>query len=135
MEDMQTGKEKILVVDDLYAHRTLIVQYLEDAGYQVNSCVTPEDVGDQILECKVVVMDVHYGRERPLAGLDYIVEEIQNGRINPDRTNIIFKSIWGRDRPELAERLQRVGKFEWLDAREGLELTELREILKRSEAS
>lgn len=130
---MRKQKSRMLVVDDLYAHRTIILQHLEDSGYPVQSFVTPEEVGDKIRECDVVIMDVQYGRERPFAGIDYIVEQIRNGVIDPEKTTIIFKSMWGR-RPELVEHLQKVSKFEWWDCSEGLELTELRKILKRSQS-
>lgn len=128
---MRRRKERMFVVDDLYSDRTLILQYLEDNGYEVKSFKFPEEVGDQIRDCDVVIMDVQYGRERPFAGIDYIIEQIRNGVIDPEKTSIIFKSMWGR-RPEIFERLQKVAKFEWWDCSEGLELTELRKILRRN---
>jgi hypothetical protein len=44
-------------------------------------------------------------------------------------------SRWGRNRPGVSERLQKIDRFEWFDIQTGLELTELREIIKRNNQS
>lgn len=124
--------DEVIVVENDYTTRTLVVQYLEDTGYKVLPFTYPEEIGDQIRGCKVIVMDVDFGRERPpTAGVDYIIEQIQVGAIDPRETTIIFKSLWGSDHQDLPDRLRQIEKFAWWDCGEGLELTELREIIRK----
>lgn len=125
---------RILVVDDDYTTRRIFVRFLKDAGYEVQAFTTPEEIGDQIKECEIILMDIRFGRDRPTAGIDYIVERIQEGSLDPNDITIIFKTMWGRrDHPGFSTRLENVARYEWFDTSEGLELTELTQILKKRE--
>ena len=127
---MSNTKKRALIVDDYHTHRTLIADYLEDAGYDVKAFAAPEEIGAELKECDIVVMDVNFGKDRPFTGIDYMIEQIQAGLISPSERTIIFKTQWRKE--VVPERLQKIEKYEWWDASEGLEFTELRTILRRS---
>ena len=131
MHDKLIKNQKIAVVDDDYTARVLITEFLEDEGYEVISVENPKNIGHHIEDCSVIIMDVRIEFDR-YAGLDYILEQQKNQKIDPS-TRIIFISNFGYDTQEMRTRLQEVGKYTWLD--KPLEMTELRRILKSRETN
>lgn len=131
---MAMTRTKALLVDDFHTHRQLTADFLEDAGYEVKAFGCLEDIRDEVRECEIMIMDVHLGNDKPFGGIDYVIEQIQTGVINPFQMTIIFKTMWSRDvLPE--DRLGKIQRYDWWDGSEGLEFTELRTILRRRTTS
>jgi DNA-binding response OmpR family regulator len=116
----------IAVVDDDYTARTLIAEFLEDEGHDVNSVPDPKGLKG-VENYEAVIMDVMIGAERH-GGIDYILEQRDNGKIS-DEVQVIFISNFGRHHPDTVNRLQKVGKYIWLD--KPIDLPELGDILRR----
>lgn len=126
-----------LVVDDNPITRRIVADFLEDEGYAVRSFNLPEDIDCDPSTFGLVVMDVRFRRYLPdrvetarFGGIDYIIEQIQKGSIDPAKTMVIFMTRWSRDVPGIPERLEKVGAFEWIDISTGLELTDLAGLLR-----
>ncbi|HEU4712085.1 MAG TPA: hypothetical protein VFS76_11000 [Pyrinomonadaceae bacterium] len=130
---MPITNNKVLVVDDYHTHRQLIADFFEDAGYDVTALAATEEIGDELRECGIILMDIQLAKDKPYAGIDYIVGQIQSGAINPAEKRIIFKTMWNEEM--LSNHREIIEGYEFWDCREGLAFTELRSILKRGVTS
>jgi CheY-like chemotaxis protein len=114
---------RVAVVDDDYAARTLISEFLEDDGHVVDPFDHPHKLGD-LQHYDAIVMDVMIGSER-YAGLDYILDQKRQNRIGA-ATKVIFISNFGQS-PEILRRLTQVRDCRWLD--KPIDLPELAGII------
>lgn len=109
---MSDERIKVAVVDDDYTTRTLVVDFLEDRQCDVIWSEDPDKL-PEIGNCQVLIMDVMIKKNR-YAGIDYIIELKQKGKLNPD-TLVVFISNFGRESDEIKTRLAQIEKFVWLD--------------------
>ena len=80
-------------------------------------------------------VDVRFGRDKPLGGIEYINEKIQSSVLDPKKITIIFISRWGKKRAGVPEKLKEIGEegedYEWIDISTGLEMIEIKDILDK----
>lgn len=109
---MSGDRIKVAVVDDDYTTRTLVVDFLTDRQCDV---IWSEDPGQlpELGNYQALIMDVMIEKNR-YAGIDYILELQQKGKLNPD-TLVVFISNFGRESEEIKTRLAQIEKFIWLD--------------------
>jgi len=133
--DKRKSNKKTLLADDDSTTRTIIADYLEDDGYEVYKFSSPDDIGEIIKECSIIFMDVRFGRDRPAAGLEYLITNIKNGDLPVDTTTIVLYTRWGHQHTDVKERrktLAELGvKYLWIDIQSGVELIKFREIVRR----
>ena len=112
---------RVAVVDDDYAARTLISEFLEDEGHVVTVIDHPHKL-DDLQQYDAIVMDVMIGSDR-YAGIDYILR--QKDAIG-SHTRVVFISNFGQG-TAIMSRLKNVEDYRWLD--KPIDLPELAEII------
>lgn len=137
MTDKSIRNKKAIVVDDLYDARTIITNFLRSNGYEVSVFKLPEEIDVPIEDYGTIFMDVRFSKPHPelgkismpYGGLDYILNQINNNKLDPNKTKIIIFSRWDQNRPEIKERLSKIGKFNYMNIQDGLEIIKIKKLL------
>lgn len=117
---------KVAVVEDDYAYRTMLSEFLEDQGYEVIKADAPEKLKG-FDDCDAFIMDVSIPPDR-MAGINFICKIQIEAKIRSDAM-VVFISNFGRDSQEIEDRLARVTRYEWLD--KPVNLVTLAKLLKQ----
>jgi DNA-binding response OmpR family regulator len=106
---------KLAVVDDDFTSRTILKDFLEDQGYQVEAADRPEELKD-LSQVNLLIMDVMIYKDR-LAGINFILDQKLRGKIS-EQHGIIFISNYAKSSviDELLSQLGEIHKdYEWFD--------------------